>query len=151
MEKKNNEIGKIAKSHKKISMLQEITGNFGVCLPFGLSVLFPIIYTWLNLKMTYVIQIGLGIFVTWFFVYFLHLGITTYQTIKEDKWIIKIMSIIQPIYLSLGAINVLLYTYYNHSKNLDFLELQNVIKMSFLLVMGIIAFSSKLLFNFRKN
>lgn len=151
MEKKTNEIGNTAKNPKQITICQQITEDLVVMFLFGLSILFPILYTWLQLKVAIGIQIGLGLFVTWIFVSFLCLGIITYQTIKEDKWIIKIMSIIQPLYLLLGAVNALLYTYYNHSQNHNFIELQNVIKMSFLLVMGIIAFSSKYLFNFRNE
>jgi hypothetical protein len=151
MEKTTNDLDNTTENSKEISIWQQIAGNFGISLLFGLSILSPIIYTWLELKVTLGIQIGLGLFATWIFVSFLRLGIITYQTIKEDKWIIKIINIIQPLYLSLGAINALLYTYYNHNQDVSFLELQNVIKISFLLVMGIIAYGSKYLFNFRKN
>ncbi len=145
-----SEIKSTANSSMKFLVVEHILNNLALGLLFSLSLFSPILYTWIGLKVTVGIQIGLGLVSTVIFIIFLYLGVICYQSIKEDKWIFKIMGIIQPIYLSLGAANMLLYMVFRDHE-INFFDPQNIIKFSFLLVMGIIAYTSRHIFNFRKE
>lgn len=137
---------------RTIPFCEQIIGNVIISILFGLSLMSTIIYTWFQFKVP--IDLGIhvlfGMIVTGFFVTFSYVGIICYQNIREGKWINEIMSVVQPIYLVVGLINALLFTLHCDQLNI-FLEPENLIKMFFLLIMGILAFGFKIIFNFRNH
>lgn len=146
--------GTIAPKSKQrtIPFCEQIIGNLMISILFGLSLMSTIIYTWFQFKVS--IDLGIhvlfGLTATIFFVIFSYVGIICYQTIREDKWINKIMKVVQPIYLVVGMGNAVIFTLHCHQLN-NFLNPENLIKIFFLLIMGIIAFGFKIIFNFRND
>ena len=129
---------------------QQIIGNLMISILFGLSLMSTILYTWFQFKVP--IHLGIhvlfGLTATVFFVIFSYVGIICYQNIREDKWINKIMKVVQPIYFVVGMVNAVIFSLHCHEMN-NFLEPGNVVKICFLLTMGFLAYGFKIIFNFR--